>query len=76
MDSGTDEGKIAFQLVYNSCMAANPNGDAKLACDRLESKYRPSTVPRYMRLGKILASSKLPPNNNHDVWMTYSEQLV
>ena len=30
MDGSTDGGKIAFQLVNNSCTAANPNGDAKL----------------------------------------------
>ena len=60
--------------MHNSCTAINPNGDAKLACDRLESKYRPSTVP--MRLEKTLVNIKLAPSHNHDAWMTYVEQSV
>ena len=66
MDSSTDGGKIDFQLVHNSRSAANPSGDAKLAWDRHESKYRPSTAPRYMGLGKILVNNKLAPNTNSD----------
>ena len=38
MDISIDKAKIAFQLVHNSCTAANPNGDAKIAWDRLKSK--------------------------------------
>ena len=68
--------KIAFQLVHHSCTAVNLNGYAKFAWDRLKSKYKPSTAPRYMRSEKILVNCKLPSNNSPDIWMTYIEQLV
>ena len=76
MDDSSDGGKIAFQLVNNAHTVANPNGDAKLAWDRLTAKYRPSTAPRYMRLEKLLVNSKLSFNKNPDPWMTYVEQLM
>ena len=76
MDDSMDGGKIAFQLVNNSCTVANPNGDAKLVCDRLIAKHRPSTALRYMRLKKTLVNSRLSFDMNPDPRMTSVKQLI
>ena len=76
MDDSTDGGKIAFHLVNNSCMAANPSGYAKVSCDSLELKYRPSTAPRYMRSEMTLVNSKLALDDTPDAWMNYVERIV
>ena len=46
IDHTTKQGKVAFSLVKNCKTAEFPEGNCKLAWDRLEAKYAPKTEQR------------------------------
>jgi hypothetical protein len=48
IDGETKTGKVAFNLVDNAVTSANPEGDSKIAWDRLINKYAPKTAPSYI----------------------------
>ena len=67
----TKQGKIAFNLVDNCTTAEQPEGNCKLAWDRLVHKYAPKTAPSYIQLKKDFANSKLASvDTDPDEWMT------
>ena len=48
----TKTGKVAFNLVDNCVTADQPDGNSKLAWERLVHKYAPKTIPSYIQLKK------------------------
>lgn len=76
IDHTTKEGKVAFSLVKNCKTAEFPEGNCKLAWDRLESKYAPKTVPSLLKLKKKFANSKLETKDqNPDEWISELESI-
>lgn len=72
----TKQGKIAFSLVKNCKTSAYPEGNCKLAWDRLVAKYAPKTAPSLLKLKKKFANSKLHHRDDHpDEWITELESL-
>ena len=45
-------GRIPFGVINNAVISKNPDGNVKLAWDRLVAKYAPQTMTKYMRLEK------------------------
>jgi hypothetical protein len=67
----TKQGKIAFNLVDNCTTAEQPQGNCKIAWERLVHKYAPKTAPSYIQLKKDFANSKLESvDTDPDKWMT------
>jgi len=76
IDTKTAAGKVAFNLV-NTCYSEDfPEGNCRLAWDRLCSKFEPNTAPSLLKLRKIFANSKLDSaDKDPDVWITNLEAL-
>ena len=72
----TKQGKVAFSLVKNCKTSDYPEGNCKLAWDRLVAKYAPKTAPSLLKLKKQFANSKLGDAEMHpDEWITELESL-
>ena len=70
------QGKVAFSLVKNCKTSDYPEGNCKLAWDRLVAKYAPKTAPSLLKLKKQFANSKLGDSGTHpDEWITELESL-
>ena len=72
----TNQGKTAFHLVDNSVTNEQPDGNCKIAWQKLTQKYLPKTAPSYIKLKKEFANSTLgdastPP----DEWVSELESL-
>ena len=52
IDDTTKQGKVAFSLVKTCKTAKYPEGNCKLAWDRLVAKYSPKTAPSLLKLKK------------------------
>lgn len=75
INHGTKQGKVAFSLVKN-CKSSNyPEGNCKLAWDRLVAKYAPKTAPSLLKLKKQFANSTLGNDVYPDEWITELESL-
>ncbi len=59
IEGQTSSGKVAFNLVDNCTTTDQPDGNCKLAWDRLVNKYAPQTSPLYIKPEKDFANSKL-----------------
>ncbi len=71
VDTKTAAGKVEFSHSKNF-----PDGNCRLAWDRLCSKFEPNTVPSLCKLCKIVANSKLDSaDKDSDVWITNLETL-
>lgn len=76
IDGESKSGKVAFNLVDNAVTPENPDGNCKIAWDRLVNKYAPKTAPSYIHLKKEFANSKLKSAaHNPDDWITDLEFL-
>ena len=72
----TKQGKVAFSLVKNCKTSDYPEGNCKLAWDRLVAKYAPKAAPSLLKLKKQFANSKLGDAETHpDEWITELESL-
>ena len=71
----TKQGKIAFSLVKNCKTIEYPEGNCKLAWDRLIAKYAPKTAPSLLKLKKQFANSNLTKEVHPDEWITELESL-
>ena len=69
------QGKIAFSLVKNCKTTEYPEGNCKLAWDRLVAKYAPKTAPSLLKLKKQFANSSLHRDVHPDEWITELESL-
>jgi len=69
-------GKVAFNLVKNCKSESYPEGNCKLAWDRLTNKYAPKTAPSYIKLKKDFTNSRLDSaEEDPDEWLTNLESL-
>ena len=57
------KGRVAFSLVKNFKSAEYPEGNCKLAWDRLIAKYAPKSAPSLLKLKKQFANCKLKDEN-------------
>ena len=74
IEGQTSSGKVAFNLVDNCTTADQPDGNCKLAWDRLVNKYAPQTAPSYITLKKTFANSTLADaTEDPDNWITELE---
>ena len=74
IEGQTSSGKVAFNLVDNCTTADQPDGNCKLAWDRLVNKYAPQTAPSYITLKKTFANSTLADaTEDPDDWITELE---
>ena len=58
-DSSTESGKATWAIVNQAKTENNQGSDAKLAFDKLESKYQGKTAPTFIELEKKFANMKL-----------------
>ena len=76
IDHTAKQGKLAFSLVKNCKTATYPEGNCKLAWDRLVASYSPKTAPLLLKLKKNFANSQLEGVEMHpDEWMIERESL-
>lgn len=76
INHASKQGKVAFSLVKNCKSDDYPEGNCKLAFDRLLAKYAPKTAPSLLKLKKKFANSKLESSKKHpDEWITELESL-
>ena len=61
----TRSGKVAFSLVKNCKTREYPEGNCKLAWDRLVAKYAPKTAPSLLKLKKKFHNSRLESAEKH-----------
>lgn len=59
IDHKSSRGKVAFRLVKNCKSSAYPEGNSKLAWDRLVAKYAPKSTPSLLKMKKKFENSKL-----------------
>ena len=72
----TKPGRIAFSLVDNCVSDDQPEGNCKVAWERLVHKYSPKTAPSYIQLKKNFANSKLlSVGANPEEWITDLESM-
>ena len=70
------QGKVTFSLVKNCKTSEYPEGNCKLAWDRLVAKYTPKTAPSLLKLKKKFANSKLESIDVYpNEWITKLESL-
>ena len=76
INCSTSSGKTAFNLVDNCVTKDQPDGNCKLAWERLTSKYQPRSTPSYIQLKKDFANSKLSSlDTRPDEWMSELESF-
>ncbi len=76
IDTKTVAGKVAFNLVNTYYSEDFPEGNCRLAWDRLCSKFEPSTDLSLLKLHKIFENSKLDSaGKDPDIWITNLEAL-
>ena len=76
INHATNQGKTAFHLVDNSVTPEHPDGNSKIAWQKLTQKYLSKTAASYIKLKKEFANSTLgdlftPP----DKWVSKLESL-
>ena len=59
INTKTSSGTTAFNLVDTCTTSDQPDGNCKIAWDRLVSKYQPKTAPSYIQLKKDLRTAEL-----------------
>ena len=76
INTKTSSGTTAFNLVDTCTSSDQPDGNCKIAWDRLVSKYQPKTAPSYIQLKKDFANSRLKDLDvRPDEWMSELESL-
>lgn len=69
MDASTHTGRLAFHLVITCKKPEYPEGNSKMAWDKLISKYAPKNVQTELSLRKQLANTSLGLNMDPDDFM-------
>ena len=76
MLSSSSVGKVAFGLVTNEKSEDFPEGNCKVAWDRLVSKYAPHTASSLLKLKGKFHNSKLESiDKDPDKWISHLEGL-
>ena len=77
IDHKTSYGKVAFRLVKNSKSKDYPEGNCKIAGDRLQAKYASKSFPSLLKHRKNFENSKLESvDEDPDEWFSKLEWLV
>ena len=76
MDTSTREGKAAFRLIKNTKSAEYPDGNCKLAWDRLKFRYASKAAASLMRLKKTYENSVLEPKRDPELWISHLESII
>ena len=67
------QGRVMFSLVQNRKTTQYPEGNYKLACDRLTTKYAPKIAPSLLKSKKKFAHSIL--GDSEGIQMSSSRDL-
>lgn len=76
MQGSTSKGKIAYAIVTGARNIDHPDGNPKLAWDRLEHKYSPRNADELLNLKKELQECKLTRGDDPDGWITDLEYIM
>lgn len=76
IDASTDTGRLAYHLVITCKKDEYPLGNAKMAYDKLVSKYAPKNTQTELSLRKQLANTKLDTDDDPDEFMMRIEVLA
>ena len=77
INTESDRGKIAFRLVKNSKSSDYPEGNCKVAWDRLVAKYAPKSLPSLLKYKKKFENSKLDSaEKDTEDWISELEGLT
>ena len=72
----TSSGKVAFSLIKNCKSDDFPEGNCKLAWERLVKKYEPHTAPKLLKLKKEFTNKRVEDvSQDLDEWITELESL-
>jgi hypothetical protein len=75
MDTKSNAGKVAFNLVRGSKTPDYEDGNIAVAFKSLKRKYSPKTAPTLAKYHKLFYSAKLKKKADPDVFITYLEDL-
>ena len=76
IDHKKSRGKVAFQLVKNCKSSEYPEGNCKMAWDRLIAKYAPKSTPSLLKLMKKFENSRLTSSETDpEEWLSELESL-
>ena len=76
INTNTNRGKIAFRLVKNCKTSEYPEGNCKMAWDRLVAKFAPRSTPSLLKLQKEYENSKLESSTRDpEDWISELEGL-
>ena len=74
IDTSTDAGQVAFELVANCELSGSETGDAYTAMQRLANKYQPKTTTSFIQMKKEFDSMRLESSqDNPDEFITKLE---
>ena len=77
MNTSTSRGKVAFRRVKNCKSGDYPEGNAKLAWDRLMSSYAPKSLPSLLKFKRKFENSKLESAEiDPEEWISELEGLT
>ena len=77
IDHKLRHGKVAFRLVKNSKSGDYPEGNCKVAWDRLVAKYAPKSLPSLLKYKKKFENSKLDSaRTDPEDWISELEGLM
>lgn len=69
-------GKVAFSLIKNCKSDEFPEGNCRMAWERLVKKYEPHTAPKLLKLKKELMNMRLDDvSKDPDEWITDLENI-
>jgi hypothetical protein len=75
MDTSTNQGMVAFNLVMSSKTTEFCDGHAGISWKRLLLKYQPDTGCQLTKLHKQFYASIFKPGQDPDVWITLLEYI-
>ena len=76
VDGTTEAGRVAFGIIRSSKTTELPEGDARLAWEKLERKYVSKTALSRLMLKKKLGKMRLKrARDDPDVWLTKLEDM-
>ena len=77
INTSTSRGKVAFRRVKNCKSGDYPEGNAKLAWDRLMSSYAPKSLPSLLKFKRKFENSKLESAEiDPEEWISEMEGLT
>ena len=75
MDTSTNKGKVAFDMVSNSVSSDYPSGNFLEAWEQLDNKYDPKTITEQKALEKEYNTARLKGNEDPEIYFGRMEVL-